>query len=247
MDRNVADRCRLALLQPQWADALSLVARAAVDSGLGDGAGVAARLGDGTLRTIAATDPLVDELQELQYRSGQGPCVESATQACTMQSREAGVDPRWAVWGPEAARRGIGGVLSVPLATAGRSLGALTLYHRGARDHSVEDQATAASIGDYASIAVAHLEDTEQLWKAIDARHRIGQAQGILMERFNITAEAAFSLLRRLSQENHVKLHLIAEQVVRTRTLPPTFGGGAPAQPAVHHRRSSDVVLPRAH
>lgn len=56
--------------------------------------------------------------------------------------------------------------------------------------------------------------------KAIDARHRIGRAQGILMERFNLSAETAFSLMRRLSQEGHVKLHLIADEVVRTRTLP---------------------------
>lgn len=245
MERNTADRSRLALLQPQWADALASMTRVAVDAGLCDYAGVSELMGDGTFRTIGATAPLVEEVNELQYRSGQRPCIDSTAQAGLLHSSDAGVDPRWPVWGPDARRRGIGGLVSVALAAAERSLGALNLYRRGASGYTAEDLDTAERIGAHASIALFHLRDAEHLWKAIDARHMVGQAQGILMERFNISAEAAFSLLRRLSQEGHVKLRLIAEQVIQTRTLPPS-SAGTPSPPTAHDRRSSDVLLPRA-
>ena len=219
MDRNLADRTRLALLQPDLADALALVARAAVEANLCDHAGVTEVVA-GTFRTTGSTDPLVDEVDAVQYESGEGPCVEAAYRDGVLHSYDVAADPRWPIWGPEAGRRGIGGVISVHLYTNDNGLGALNLYNEGPRRYTGDDLEAAALIGAHASIALAHFRDTEQLWKAVDARHRIGQAQGILMERFNLTAEAAFSLMRRLSQEGHVKLHLIADQVVRTRKLP---------------------------
>lgn len=56
--------------------------------------------------------------------------------------------------------------------------------------------------------------------EAIDARHRIGQAQGMLMERFDIDDDAAFGVLRRYSQSENVKLFIVADTLVRTRKLP---------------------------
>lgn len=222
MDRSLADRTRLALLQPELADALALVARAAVDAKLCDHAGVTEVMPDGTFHTTGSTDALVDEVDLLQYEARQGPCIEAAYHDGVLHSGDAATDGRWPIWGPQAGKRGIGGVISVHLYTNknDRGLGALNLYSERTREYSTDDLEAAGLIGAHASIALAHFRDTEHLWKAIDARHRIGQAQGILMERFNLTAEASFSVMRRLSQEGHVKLHLIADQVVRTRTLP---------------------------
>lgn len=246
MDQDLADRSRLALQQRDWADALALLARAAVDAGLCSRAGVAEVVDKGTFRSIGSTDPMVDEVIELQCESGQGPCLDATTGCGVVHSIDASADERWPVWGPEAGRRGIGGVVSVHLSAADRSLGTLVLYHRCARTYSADDLTAARLIGAHASIALAHFHDTEHLWRAIDARHRIGQAQGILMERFNITTEAAFVLLRRLSQDGQVKLHLIADQVVRTRTLPTTFDPANPGRPTVKARRWPDLSLPRA-
>ena len=232
MDRNLADRTRLALLQPELADALALVARAAVDASLCDHAGVTEVVDGGKFRTTGSTDALVSEIDALQYESGQGPCVEAAFHDGILHSGDVASDPRWPVWGPQAGRRGIGGVISVHLYTNDNGLGAMNLYSESPRDYSDDDLETASVIGAHASIALAHFRNTEHLWKAIDARHRIGQAQGILMERFNLTAESAFSLMRRLSQEGHVKLHLIADQVVRTRTLPKAADFQTPRPPA---------------
>ena len=56
----------------------------------------------------------------------------------------------------------------------------------------------------------------ENLWKAIDARNLIGQAQGILMERFGVDAEQAFGVLRRYSQDNNLRLAVVAERLIAT-------------------------------
>jgi AmiR/NasT family two-component response regulator len=58
------------------------------------------------------------------------------------------------------------------------------------------------------------------LAKALDSRHLIGLAQGILMERFNLDTPRALAILRRYSQDHNVKLREVADQVVTTRGLP---------------------------
>ena len=70
------------------------------------------------------------------------------------------------------------------------------------------------------SVAMASTREQTNLWKAIDARQLIGQAQGILMERFAIDADQAFTVLRRYSQDRNLKLNVVAERLIETRRLP---------------------------
>ena len=60
-------------------------------------------------------------------------------------------------------------------------------------------------------------QEQESLRGAIDTRDLIGQAKGILMERYHIDAVRAFEMLRELSQSENVKLVDIAKQVIDTR------------------------------
>ncbi len=228
LERELAERTRDALHEPELDTAVAVVCRAAVEAGLCSQAGVLQILRDRTMSTAGATDAVVQQLDELQQTLGEGPCIQAAFSDGTVQSDDVGTDQRWPRWGPAAARLGVGGVVSVHLYSGPDELGALNLYQFGSRSYSPEELEAANLIGAHASIALAHFRDTEHLWKAIDARHRIGQAQGILMERFNLTAEASFALLRRLSQEGHVKLHVVADQVVRTRCVP------GPRSPSSH-------------
>jgi len=63
-------------------------------------------------------------------------------------------------------------------------------------------------------------KERDELRRAIDGRHMIGMAQGILMERFKLDADQSFSVLRRYSQDRNVKLREVANQLVESRTLP---------------------------
>lgn len=60
----------------------------------------------------------------------------------------------------------------------------------------------------------------ENLRHAVDARKQIGKAQGILMERFDLTADQAFAVLPHYSQDNNVKLQVVADRLIETRDLP---------------------------
>ncbi|QWC83942.1 ANTAR domain-containing protein [Nocardioidaceae bacterium] len=73
--------------------------------------------------------------------------------------------------------------------------------------------------GAHASVALAAAREGEQLRAAVDSRHLIGLAQGILMERFDISVDRAFEVLRRYSQTRNVKLRQIAAEVVERRGL----------------------------
>jgi hypothetical protein len=72
----------------------------------------------------------------------------------------------------------------------------------------------------YASLALGAATERDNLNRAVAARHRVGLAQGILMTRRQLTAGQAFTLLKRESQNTHVKLRTIAQRVIQTGDLP---------------------------
>jgi AmiR/NasT family two-component response regulator len=72
----------------------------------------------------------------------------------------------------------------------------------------------------HATVAIATVQQASTLAEAVEARGLMGQAQGLLMERFALDAEQAFAVLRRYSQNNNIKLHVVAAQLITTRQLP---------------------------
>lgn len=71
---------------------------------------------------------------------------------------------------------------------------------------------TLAAVG--AAQTAYHRAEIEQLRRAIETRDVIGQAKGMLMERFALDASAAFNLLVRLSQDSNSPVVQIARQLV---------------------------------
>ena len=53
--------------------------------------------------------------------------------------------------------------------------------------------------------------------QAVDARKLVGQAMGILMERFDLDGDRAFEVLKRYSQDNNLTLRDVANHLVHTR------------------------------
>ena len=78
----------------------------------------------------------------------------------------------------------------------------------------------AEAFAHHASLALEAVMERDNLNRAVAARHRVGLAQGILMTRRQLTADQAFTLLKRHSQNTHVKLRTIAQTVIQTGDLP---------------------------
>ncbi|MEV6447909.1 GAF and ANTAR domain-containing protein [Amycolatopsis sp. NPDC051716] len=230
--RQFADLTRTLLdVTPTVAGVLKLVVGAAIalipDAHL---VSVTLRDTDGTFHTPVETDPVTERLDQVQYDHGEGPCVESARPdgPAIGWSRNLGSDPRWPAFGPAAARHGYHSVLAtalLPDARPPRLSGALNIYSRtpGAFDTAAID--TALLLATHASLALAHTEavasaelESAHLRRALDSRDVIGQAKGILMQRRGITADEAFDVLRRASQDLNVKLADLATALASRHT-----------------------------
>jgi hypothetical protein len=87
----------------------------------------------------------------------------------------------------------------------------------------------AEAFAHHASLALGAIMERDNLNRAVVARHRVGLAQGILMTRRQLTADQAFTLLKRESQNTHMKLRTIAQTVIQTGDLPVGRQGLVPA------------------
>lgn len=174
-----------------------------------------------TVSTAAATDDVVKRGDQLQYDLNEGPCLDSVRDHELVVSHDLLTDQRWPRWSPRVVEEtGVRAMVALLLFTHTRAYGALNLYadQPGAYDH--EDIAAAQALAAHLAVAVAAGREIDHLGIALTNRTVIGQAEGILMERYGITSDQAFNYLRRTSQEQNRKLAALAADLVRTRQLP---------------------------
>jgi GAF domain-containing protein len=174
----------------------------------------------GRLETAAATDPVVEKADRLQAELGEGPSFTVLNDYDSVISGDTAAETRWLRWSSQAAGLGLRSVLSVRLRTPTASIGAFNLFDSVVDRFAAEEDAVAQLLANHAAVALATATSESSLWRAIDARKLIGQAQGILMERFDLTDDQAFAVLRRYSQDNNVKLRDVAQRLIDTRKLP---------------------------
>ena len=165
------------------------------------------------IETAAATSPRVVTSHDLQIVHDEGPCLDALEGQGIYLVTDVRNDERWAKWGAAVSDLGIHSAVSVRLETRERRYGSLNLYSNTVGAFDEEDVAVATIFGRHASVALASAHNEDGLQVAIDARKLIGQAQGILMERFDIDADRAFDFLRRISQDRNVKLRDVARWV----------------------------------
>ena len=228
----LAEAARAVAANPKVQDALQSVVDLAMAECECFGASVTLVKTTGGAETTATSCELIEQADELQYQFDEGPCLRAAEQGGAYLIVDTATDPRWPVWGPAVAAMGLRSVLSIYLFTDARVLGALNLYYEDITEFADDEVETAKVVAAHASVALARIRSERDLWRAIDSRHLIGQAQGILMERFRLTPERAFAVLRRHSQQHNIKLHEIASTLVRTGHLP------ADREPDPAHRRN---------
>jgi GAF domain-containing protein len=171
--------------------------------------------------TPTATHEELRRIDQWQYEIGEGPCLEALRQEDVITSGDLANDDRWPKWGQQIARElGVQSSLSYRLFTTGRSLGALNLFSRRTNAFTDEDVLDGLALAAHVAVALAAAMKEDQLLHGLRTRTTIGQAQGILMERFDIDADHAFDVLRRVSSQSNRKLRDVAAELVQSRRTP---------------------------
>ena len=188
-----------------------------------DAASITLRRKRGSTETVGATSDLAVICDQLQYQFAEGPCVDAVFDGEAYYIDDVATDERWPKWGPAAAEAGVGSVLSVRMANDDEVLGALNLYATAKHGYDADAVDLALVFASHAATAISNARLVDGLQTALQSRHLIGVAQGILMAQYDMDMETSFEVLRRYSSHANVKLREIALQVVETGSLPEDY------------------------
>lgn len=200
-------------------EALLAIVQAARTSIQGfDQVGISLRHKDGRIETRAATGDLVHQVDQIQYDLGEGPCFDTLQGADIVVAPRLRQDQRWPRYVPRAAQLGLRAQLAVRLYHDDRGvLGGLNLYSTMSDEIDNEAKDTAELFAAHAALALSHVHERETLNEALHSRKVIGQAIGILMERYQMDEDRAFAFLVRASSHSNIKLRDIAQELVDNR------------------------------
>ena len=121
--------------------------------------------------------------------------------------------PAWERFAGRARDLGLGSMTGVLLYTDREDFGALNLYARRPGTFSKDIETAGWLLASHAAVALSSARTIDQLEHALETRHAIGEAMGILMERHHLSEDDAFDVLRRISQHHNIKLRDVAQQV----------------------------------
>ena len=170
----------------------------------------------GTHQTLAPTSDVMFKLDELQMTTGEGPCLQAALDEIVIRTDDFRDEPRFPNYAPKVVELGLLSALSLKLYTADRTAGALNLFGYEPRPWNSEAETIGMVLAAHAASAILASRESEQLQSALSTRDRIGQAKGIIMERYGVDDIRAFEMLRRLSQDSNTKLIDVAARVIDT-------------------------------
>ncbi|WP_433787593.1 GAF and ANTAR domain-containing protein [Actinomycetospora sp. CA-101289] len=226
---------------------LSEIVVAAVETVPGATAGGISVAEDGVVGSHNPTSRDISELDRLQGELHEGPCItaleEPADDGVVMAEDLAGPDAeRWPRFAPAAVDSGYRSMLSIQLASGGRMRAALNLYAPEPHVFDRDARVTAGLFGVQAAVLLHGSEQAEHLGKAVDSRDVIGQAKGILMERFGVDESEAFRLLVESSQSTNLKLVDVARWLANeANRRQPRRNTDGPPLPEV---AAADIVPP---
>ena len=169
---------------------------------------------DGRLCSIAATSQLASSLDSAQQAAGQGPCLDAISAQKLIRCDDLGNDGRWPRFADTATTTGVRSVLTCPMDIRANSAATFSLFAFRAHTFGIESEAITAVLADHAAIALVQEQQARQFQTALASRDVIGQAKGMIMERFGVDASRAFAMLTTISQESNTPVRDLAAKLV---------------------------------
>ena len=243
---SIAEAART-LNKPRGLDAtLQTIVEVACNSVPGfDHVGIATLEKRGGMRTRAFTSDLVRRLDEVQSDVREGPCptaMQGDDALCVSSLRN---EQRWPCYVPRAREEGVRSQLAVKLYLDKGTLGGINFYSTTLDEVSPDAREFALLFATHAAIALGHAQERETFTEGLQTRRVIGQAIGILMERYEMNEDRAFAFLVRASSHANIKLRAVAEELVADANAKVS---GSPSQkpPAANGTRVLETILGQA-
>lgn len=166
------------------------------------------------------TGELCEKVDALQNELGEGPCLSAVWEHATVRVPNMAQELRWPRFAARASGLGVGSMLSFQLFVSDNTLGGLNLYSADAEAFDDDSKQIGLLFASHAAVAFADAQKLDDAMTAVASRDVIGQAKGILMERYGVDEDRAFTVLVRYSQATHRKLRDVAAELARRRRLP---------------------------
>jgi GAF domain-containing protein len=185
-------------------------------------------MANGRPQTSVFSNSEAAEIDEAQYQTGEGPCLESFRTGEARRIDSTRDEARWRVFCATCLDHDILSTLSLPLTVESQTYGALNLYSRKEQGFGANELRTSSLFAAQAAIVLANARSywearsrAEQLELALSSRAEIEQAKGIIMSTMRCTAEEAFEVLVKQSQRENRKLRDVAREIAaRTAQRP---------------------------
>ncbi|TCM48863.1 GAF and ANTAR domain-containing protein [Kribbella sp. VKM Ac-2568] len=169
---------------------------------------------DREIKTLAPTGLLVTRADHLQYELGEGPCLDAALDDPIVAVNDLAADPRWPDFGPKAAALGFGSQVAFQFRAEPHVRGALNLYALEPNSIDQDSIQLGSMFAGQIAVAMGWARQDQTMTEALATRNVIGQAVGIVMERYQVDSDRAFAFLVRLSQTRNTKLRTVATALV---------------------------------
>ncbi|MBK8867167.1 MAG: GAF and ANTAR domain-containing protein [Dermatophilaceae bacterium] len=172
----------------------------------------------GKLITVGATDHIAWTIDQMEKAAGEGPCVDAIEEEAYQIDPDIATTSQW----PKLAemvleQTPVRGMIGYRLLVDGRKAGALNLFSDAPHAFTSDSADQGAVIAAFASVALMTLSarlEARELREGLASNREIGKAVGLLMAAHKITADEAFGLLRKTSQDLNLKLTAVASLVV---------------------------------
>jgi GAF domain-containing protein len=173
------------------------------------------------VRTAGASDGVPATVDQIQYDTGEGPCLDAIRKHHVFETTDLGADERWPAFTLRAVREtGVRSMLSFRLYADDNTMGSLNLYSPEVDAFDDDDRHVGLIFAAHAAVALSHAQVIGHLERALLTRDVISTAKGILMAASGVSDGEAFDLLRRASQRANVKLRVIAQLIIDREPMP---------------------------
>lgn len=185
-----------------------------------DAAGALLLLGRGDWQPVSEPDEPAAFIEKRHIDLGEGPATQAARDQQTVRIPDLATETRWPEFTDSLVDLPVRSMVCLPLYTHIHSWGALMLLANRPDQLDCEAEEAGTILAAHMAMMLDALHQDRHYRSALGSRDIIGQAKGVLMERFGVDAMAAFALLTRLADESHRPVVVVAKDFLESKPAP---------------------------